>query len=1094
MKLRLRESLSFEERRIAVQTALTLGFCSEFATFPVASLTEGIDLPKTGKEIQDLMKQLLPKSNEVEGYVASSDSARVIEDFDWRRERGLERLFSKGEFLKDNNNDLLPDLLNFHIVLNNDCSTSQLIAACNFAFRFGMEVTAIDKWILSDSYNSGNAIIFSISKSCGIDLEEKQGYSIVTVRGDGSELEEFSAVFCEKFPLITGFESWTRKLQDMTDSLALQNLDGQLAYINALTTDREINSFVSPEINERKVEVEELFPKTKFKNYKSMKKVYEKEYDIAWEVDEFRQLLEKYVYPIIKEGDSVEIIGALSEERDIRGELEEEINNKLSGVNVHEIKSNIYCAYKQGYSWIEESILPKLESFDDIDCITVAFKAFLPEGITKWNDEDGATPSYNNINEEDPDKWYDLPIRYLQELYPIEDTIIRQLGIGREQVVFTDYKGDKDVTYIVSAIDSQGKEILRSEYKAIYSERPYLNDFKGLGKVHPSTGYLEVLVNGKEVLNQRIKTDVEAIWDIYQDSVLRDLREFVEEKGAISAKEQPFFSRLLINVEASEPDYLLPSRNDMISVLDALHEDMYFAASDYFKNFGLETCGEMLDEPGLILPIINKGIGKPKFSVTLYDQLAKEPQIIIGDNDILPHPKKEDISLYISKVDYLNEEMSITINCRGVDEQVAESYTELIGNGTVQRGACFGNAEQITIATENCDYMVRTPRMDTIKKDLCIEDINIYEREVIGYDQYIEVIEQLKRVPGIDVYQIAESYLGRKLYAVELLPKNDGYVSRTKRITNHPSEIINCRHHANEVSSTNAAFLLIRTLLTNPKYAQVQEKLNLVIVPMENVDGSAIHYELQKENPHWKLHVARFNAVGKEFYHEHFKYNTKHTEAMGLTRLFETFVPDIIVDNHGVPTHEWEQQFAGYTSPSYKGFWLPRSLLYGYFWYVSDEEYKSNYTVNKVMEYVIADAVAENEDMKKWNEDWAAQFEKYAHKWMPKLFPADYYKEMINYWIPFKADMNHRYPSIKFPWITTVAYTSEVADETAQGDYLNLCARAHVTHDIATIEMLINAECVYENKLEIKENKVDISYTRKRPIVVQLKGKKEGGI
>lgn len=60
------------------------------------------------------------------------------------------------------------------------------------------------------------------------------------------------------------------------------------------------------------------------------------------------------------------------------------------------------------------------------------------------------------------------------------------------------------------------------------------------------------------------------------------------------------------------------------------------------------------------------------------------------------------------------------------------------------------------------------------------------------------------------------------------------------------------------------------------------DKLNLVIVPMENVDGAAIHYELQKEHPNWKFHVARFNSLGKEFYYEHFQQDTIHSEAMGL--------------------------------------------------------------------------------------------------------------------------------------------------------------------------------------------------------------------
>ena len=67
---------------------------------------------------------------------------------------------------------------------------------------------------------------------------------------------------------------------------------------------------------------------------------------------------------------------------------------------------------------------------------------------------------------------------------------------------------------------------------------------------------------------------------------------------------------------------------------------------------------------------------------------------------------------------------------------------------------------------------------------------------------------------------------------------------------------------------------------------------------MENVDGAAIHYELQKEHPTWKFHVARFNSLGKEFYYEHFQQDTIHSEAMGLTRIYDRYVPDMIVDNH----------------------------------------------------------------------------------------------------------------------------------------------------------------------------------------------------
>ena len=46
---------------------------------------------------------------------------------------------------------------------------------------------------------------------------------------------------------------------------------------------------------------------------------------------------------------------------------------------------------------------------------------------------------------------------------------------------------------------------------------------------------------------------------------------------------QPFFHELRMDITVSEPDEPTGSREDLISSLDALHEDMYFVGGDYFK-------------------------------------------------------------------------------------------------------------------------------------------------------------------------------------------------------------------------------------------------------------------------------------------------------------------------------------------------------------------------------------------------------------------------------------------------------------------------------------------------------------------------------
>ena len=506
---------------------------------------------------------------------------------------------------------------------------------------------------------------------------------------------------------------------------------------------------------------------------------------------------------------------------------------------------------------------------------------------------------------------------------------------------------------------------------------------------------------------------------------------------------------------------------------------------DYFKNYGIQKAGVMLDAPGLILPVIHQKEGRPVFRVTLTEPLKDAACITKDGETAAAERKRSEVETWISAVSWENGELNFHITVKGAAEATVKAYAALWSKGVLEKCSCVPAETALVFETESgASYAAQTPEREEKPKTKRIENINLHEHELIGYDTYREIIEELKEVPGIEVFRIAVSYTGRELYAVWLKPEYEGYLSLTKRLARVPSEVINARHHANEVASTNASFMLLKKLLTEDVYKELPDKLNLILIPMENVDGAAIHYELQKEHPTWKFHVARFNSLGKEFYRHYFQQDTIHSEAMGISRIYEKYAPDMMVDNHGVPSHEWEQQFSGYTSPSYKGFWLPRSLLYGYFWYVMNPEYKGNYDVNKVMEDVIADKIAAYPEMKALNQEWSAQFEKYAHAWMPKLFPANYYKEMINYWIPYESNPAHGYSSIRYPWITTVAYTSEVADETAQGEYLNLCARAHVAHDEVTIQMLMEARNVMDCRFTEQDGTILTSYIRKRPMIV----------
>lgn len=1101
----LRETPDRNYWKRAAEFSRALGFQYEAAVFPVTSFSRGLAVPDSMEKITDFN---LPE-NEAEvpaDYVASSDTAKEMPVFDKRKKRGLEELFSKGEFLKDRNLDQLPDEMDFQVAMPADADCFLWEAACNLAFRFGMETTAYEGPLLcegtGDAAGKRNRVVFRKGPQCRIDYENAESGSTVTISGQGRDLVMFVSELCEHFPEQGPFLTLSDRMQSLAGAFSMRTLDGQLAYLKAALerekagipqsaagqdSDAPVKVYVDTDIDDpaRRKAAEQAFEGVRFINYKNAHLEYAKDYDFSWEVDDLKKLLEKEVYPKIRAGQNIRIQAAVSEDLQVRSDLEKEILARLRELQVKDPQAEVLCAYKQGFSWISEKVVPELKKLQGMEKFAVRFKPFLPPGQTEWGDEDGATPTYNNFTR-DPEKWYDFPIRYLQELYPVEDVIVSETGIDPDSVVFETYDGGEDITYEALALDGTGAVLYRASYRAECSERPYIDDFPEMGRVHPSTGYIRLWQDGRKTYETAVKTDVEKIWDAYQNSVLPEVRDYVTKKtgGKNLVSQQPFFETLKIEIEASEPDEQLSSREDLYSSLDGLHEDLYFVGSDYFKNYGLKMDGEITDAPGLILPLLKKRNGAPHMKVTLSSQQQDCPAILAGKRTVLP-PEKQEAEVYIASISREKEGLNISVAVENVPDSIVESYAELLQAGVLDPAQQISGFDSVSFRTKGGTYRAELPKTEAPEKDLDIRDVDILDHEVIGYDQYIGIMEQLKRVKGLEVFPIAKSYKGRTMYGVTAAVPLQGHISLVKRISAHPSELINARHHANEDSSTNAAFLLIRRILTEKEFRDLPLNMNLGIVPVENVDGTAIHYMLQKENPYWKFHVARFNAIGKEFYYDMFLPDTMHTEAKGFRRMFMKYLPDIVVDNHGVPSHEWEQQFSGYTSPAYRGFWLPRSLLYGYFYCIEDDRYRSNYTLNRKMEDAIADHFLENKEVTDLNLLWARQFEKYAHQWMPKMFPADYYKNMIVYWIRHGYDPKHRYPSFRYPWILSVDYVSEVADETAQGDYLNQCARAHVEHDIATLRMILSASCIYDRSWNYSGDTVKAAFTRKRPIIAQ---------
>ncbi len=713
------------------------------------------------------------------------------------------------------------------------------------------------------------------------------------------------------------------------------------------------------------------------------------EVDLEWEVEEVR-LTWKQTLAQAEGSISAEI--RVSESLPVRQQLSTELQEMASaaGVNAHVI---VRCAYKQGLHWVKEELVPELLACGQVDRIKIE--------VAPFQVADALDPE----------------ARWLLELYPVDHVLACCLNMHPDQITF-ELNSSLTNTYRVTAWSKQGVALLTRVLDVWYGSQPYLPLVGEKPLVHPPTGGIK-LVAGTQASFVRIRTDAERIFDVYQTEILPILLGSAETAGGLNTFSQPFFERLEIEVECSEPEELLGVREEMVSVADALHEDIYFVGLDLFKRLG-EQSGQVLRSPGLILPDIRVRPGqRPQLRYRLaqkrHDQLIARPRLtaILLQGD----------SVESSKWEW---------------QLASESEASRIGSILRAVDCSCGLSASITLTYPGGSSLVETRLHRAMPSPIPQGAAN----DVIYIEECRERLAVLKDKPGVQVRLAGVSRQGRHIYSIAATSIPGGaIVSTTKYAGWKPTWLLNNRHHANEVSSTNAAMELMQSLAEGSTQAELLQRINVACIPLENVDGAAIHQQLAQSNPLHKLHAARFNSQGREFSDAYFLDDPAVPEARALPSLWSQWVPDVVVDNHGIPSHEWEQPFSGYLCPWFASFWIPRSLFYAYFWLLDDQEAVGRKAAADLEKIVTTRLVAE-QAIDERNQALLASWRKYFVPYLEDHFAGEERGGIMWYYVPYKSPQM-RFASHRWPNLTILDFTTEVADETARGDYLKLCSRAH---------------------------------------------------
>jgi len=761
----------------------------------------------------------------------------------------------------------------------------------------------------------------------------------------------------------------------------------------------------------------------------------------------------------------------------------------------------ILSAYKQGFVWLTEQVLPELKG-KPVRSIHVQVAVFRPDLSQKF-------------------KFYTVPSRWLHELYPVDELFQRDLGISREQ--FSLELVDEAVdTYTVEARDSAGRAVYRSSFSPKVVEREYLEKFGGWSRVEVTTGWLTATIDGRTALDVRIPTDPERFWDHYQSKVLPRIHEHVMKitDNRPMPDKQPFFRDLDIEVWMSEPDYRIGIDEEQISSLESLHEDLYFVTLDFFDALGRTVVKRRLGAPGKIFPIIHPNrAGKPGQARILYSGNASTKAKIEISYREKGVEKPVKLTRDLTRIDTTPpvavravvrsdrvREIELQVEAKD-DREAARAADAIDALGKLHRAGLFrpdlsfdhvdGIALGIllkdartrrVIANSGAapESRIRAAR-EKPKHPLVTWD------HIISPEESEEIVASLAAYPEVRAYRAGTSYRGRDISVMEITAASPAkLVSLAKLSALKPTIFITGRQHANEVSSTGHILRLAELLVADPAGKEMLQKANFILHPVENPDGAAMAFELQQLTPTHMLHAGRYSSLGVDVGSQTGQADPLLPEARIRGNLWRQWLPDIYLNPHGYPSHEWVQQFAGYVPPGFRSYLSSRG------WYTNvtglrDPRYPEHGQVVEAIREAIVREINSDPDVKAMNLRHQNRYRKWAYGFQPYLFNQEIYRDTAIYF----SDPETGEPSGSrrardgagrsmgnWPQVTYFNGMTEAPDETAQGAWLDLVTRPGFSFLMAGVRYLVEGEYTVQRiEEEGQRDSVSLTLYRRRPVL-----------
>jgi hypothetical protein len=872
------------------------------------------------------------------------------------------------------------------------------------------------------------------------------------------------------------------------------------------------------------------------------------ELDIASEVDEFWKTFRARVLPAVRKSKKspVKVEVRLSEPPEVRTALEKQIRAELvaAGARDEAISASVLSAYKQGYSWLIDSVMPRLAG-KPIGTITLKFAEIGPPA--EWKTQTVFAPT-----------------RWLLETYPFADVMARDLKLDLKQIVIEKMPIGSPA-YEVSVSAKDGSPLLHETFEPRWVLRSMFDRIPEYEKTRVTTGWIQASVGATKVVDERVITDYERFWDIFQSQILGRLHDHVMavHNGKPKPEDAPFFGEMRVDLTLSEPDYQLGFDQELISATEMLHEEIYFNTIHFFDVLGRYARGPSLNYIGRIIPAIrSKSDGRPghlKYSVTGFTESRPNVTVAFTEKGGRAGSVRLDIRDVATDrpTSYSARVMSGKPGLASLDLRVKvdtdkDERDDLVRKASEDRvDRTIISAEQVTATLNNLETLraaglykntlayhdvgairvgahwehaatAATERVATLAPNGTPEawpDISkslpsgykyaggtlVQWDEPISPPEGAEILAKMSTFPEVTVYKAGESYLGKDVWAMDILPKVEAsHLSAAKQTTIKPTVLYSARQHANEVSSTSHVLKLAEMLLTDPAYKEKLKKVNVVVHPFTNPDGAQLAYDLQKITPNQMLHAGYLGPLGVDVTAGQNDPDPMYPETRVRPKLWRSWLPDIFLNPHGYPSHEWVQAFSEYAAWvrtraveqrdywTMRGWWMP-----GFSW-LDDPRYPRHKTEQMKLLSMITANVKAAPEVWAMNERAYDRYTRYSFAFDEKNFKLDFTDGVLTY----KAIKGSRASAgpggggsgiaqgsggqpggwmQRYPNVTIFEGSTEAPDETAHGDWLKLVATAGLQWDKAHFEYLVQGNHKVDRKAEPFFGGVSLSMNRTRP-------------